>query len=333
MTTTTVAGDPPAQPSRNGRRDQRGEPSHRRRWRERPPTRDDSEFLRSLAERIVMLAILAILAFADAYQFWLILSEIFAQQPELTGLFVSALAVGAITVAHIVGRLVRSRRAGYGGSLMWITALVMLWLALGSLLAWIRLHHERFTTTPQGEGDIAITTGAGLEAAVSPQLAGLLLIVYLIAGAVAMTHAYRFGDPRSAEIRRALRERRRLADEAAQLAYAQRLAEAELQVRRDDRERDHQQHEREQGMHDSRYSFLRSAGHQRAAQHLGDPQATDALTREDGAPFDPGPRPDADPAGAGQAADTDPDPDGDRAEPTEDGGRDDDPDPRAGHHH
>jgi uncharacterized membrane protein YidH (DUF202 family) len=242
------------------------------------PRREEPVPDRSWPEQTIMIVVLTVMALADAYQFWIALQQIIQRAPYLTLFFVLALVIGAVVAAHIIGRLVRSRREAFGGSVGWIALVLLLWLGLGSALAWIRLHHDSFALESTATGYLAEpVTDSGVDTT-SLQMAVLLLILYLLTGAVAMTHAYRFGDPRSAEVRRALRERRRLAAEVARLAHLHRLAEAELRVREADRERDRQQHEREQGMHDSRNNGMRTEADLRTAGHLGDPQATDALT-------------------------------------------------------
>lgn len=244
------------------------------------PRRDESGLLGSRAEQVAMILLLVVMALADAYQFWYALQEIIQQDAELVALFVLGVMAGAVAAAHYVGRLTRSRREAYGGSITWIAVVSLLWLGIGVVVAWIRLTHGRRSDVGGAPGlsdDFAEVAGNAASETGSLQLAALLLALYLLTGAVAMTHAYRFGDPRSTEVRRTLRERRRYANEVARLAHLQRLAEGDWQARAAERKWDVEQNEREQGMHDSRRAESQTDSQQRIAAHEGDPQATDAL--------------------------------------------------------
>jgi hypothetical protein len=237
-------------------------------------------------ELVLTYLVLVIMASADAYGFWITLTRLIQQNTQLLLFFVGALTVGSVAAAHQLGRLMRSRREGYGGSLGWMLQLGTLWLGLGSTIAWIRTQ-DSIGNAAAATGALAPQASAGSIDHKALEIAVLLLVVYLLTGALAMTHAYRFGDPRTIEIRRMQRERRTLAAEAARLAYEQRLAEGRLSARREDRQREAGQHGREQELTDVHTSQLRQDANQETAIHQHDPAATDALTDPAPMPYTP----------------------------------------------
>jgi hypothetical protein len=92
-----------------------------------------------------------------------------------------------------------------------------------------------------------------------------------------MTHAHRFGDPRTAEARRAQRRRERLAAKLAEQQYRLRLAQGRYAVRQEDRKRERAQRDKEHELNEAWEGQLRSEARQQAAFHQHDPAATDAL--------------------------------------------------------
>jgi hypothetical protein len=254
--------------------------------------RDSNALPGSRIERIITWVVLTILAGADAFGFFLTLTKLIQKDSLLVGFFVVALALSSVAAAHTIGARVRSLREGYGGSVIWVALISALWLSLGLLIAWVRAWDNLTTGSSDATGDLApdpstATTAGHSFTSSSTQLAGLLLVLYLLTGVIAMTHAYRFGDPRSAEIRKALRERRELADQHAQLAYQVRLAEGVADLRRDDRERDDEQFQVERGSETSRRDHTRIDGRQQMSRHFANPQFTDALTTDDPTLNDP----------------------------------------------
>lgn len=246
--------------------------------------RDEAALASSRWVRLGGWALLLVLAGADAFGFWQTLNRLIQRDSLLVGFFVSALALGSVAGAHLVGAWARSRREGYGGSLVWICTVSLLWLSLGGLIGWIRATNSEPSSDATGDladaAEAVDAAGDGLTQT-SIQMAALLLGLYLLTGAIAMTFAYKHGDPRSAHIHRLLRERRRLAEEQARLAHEMRIAEGRRAVREQDREYDAEQFDLEQGRQDVRTDSLRADANLHNAGYQGDPQATDALTVQD----------------------------------------------------
>jgi len=251
----------------------------------RPAVGRRSPRLLSRRENAVTLTLLCIMAFADAAGFWIALSEMIQSYEILLIIVVAALSVGTVALAHQIGRWVRSRRESCDGSLAWICVMTVLWLGLAAVTFWIRDVSPPLDSTPNGQTQL--------------QIALLFLCIYLITGALAMTHAYRSGDPVSAELREARRRRRQQITDFAQAERERRLAEARLAVRREDLQREQEQFERDQELGDLIRGETRTLAQLDIAEAEGHPSATDALT--DPRPPEPGPGP-----GGAQGATPDP---------------------------
>jgi hypothetical protein len=224
--------------------------------------------------RYGMWVVLLAMALADAFGFWTTLIRIIRRDTDLVLAFVVALGIGAVFGAHEVGRLARSRREGRGGSVLWIVAVALSWLGLGLVIAWMRTLQPT-STVPLGSG--LLSTPAQSIDVESVQLAALLLILYLLTGALAMTHGYRFGDPRTVEFRAAVRLRERLQREAAERLYSYRLAEQLLTERRGQLARDDEAHERRVEETEALAALLREEARLQQMGHHGDPPTTDGL--------------------------------------------------------
>lgn len=89
-------------------------------------------------QMIAIYGVLAVMALGDAYGFYSVLIGLFLRDSFLVLLLVLALTVGAVTGAHEIGRLARSRREGEDGSNWWIAALAAIWLTVGGVIMWLR---------------------------------------------------------------------------------------------------------------------------------------------------------------------------------------------------
>ena len=223
-----------------------------------------------------MWVVLLVMALADAFGFWTTLTRIIRQDTELVLAFVAALALGAVFGAHEVGRLVRSRREARGGSAVWIVVVALCWLGLGLVIAWVRTLQPT-SAASVGTGVLATAVASSLDVE-SLQLAALLLVLYLLTGALAMTHGYRFGDPRTVEYRAAVRVREQLQREAAERLYSYRLAEQLLEERRSQLTRDDEAHERRVEENAALAALLREDARMEQMRHHGDPSITDGLS-------------------------------------------------------
>jgi hypothetical protein len=223
--------------------------------------------------RVAVVLLLAVMASADAYGFWNTLTRLIKRDTNLVLFFVIALALGAVAAAHEVGRLARSRRSSHGGSATWMALLSLLWFSLGVIIFWLRSIDTGLSGSAQGSVASKVTTNN-----VSVQLGALLLVLYLMTGVLAMSHAYRYGDPRSAQLRDAHARREKLTQDIVELQARAVLAEGLLLQRQDDqkRARDHAKREHENSIRHRR--MFGSQARQAMARHLGDPEATEKLS-------------------------------------------------------
>lgn len=219
---------------------------------------------RGRAEAVIMYTLLAVMALADAVGFWIALSELVQADSRLLIIVVAALSVGTVAVSHHIGQLVRSRRESCGGSVLWIGVLTLLWLGLAAVTFWIRAVTPPLGGTADGQTQM--------------QMAMLFLGIYLITGALAMTHAYRSGDPVAAELRAARMRRRRLLTQLATYDHERLRAQGRLAVQREDIQREREQHQRELGLGPLLDEALSRESQLEMAETQGDPSATDGLT-------------------------------------------------------
>lgn len=228
---------------------------------------------RARGREFSMLLVLGIMALADAYGFWTTLTKLFKQDTYFLLGFVTALAVGTVAAAHELGRLARSRREGYGGSLLWMTMITAVWLGIGATVMWLRAR-DPVTGVPRATGSLARSAAPDDG---SWRLAILLLALYLLTGLLAMTHAYQFRDPRSAELRDAQRDRERLARLAAERRYEAFLAKQGLETQQELRRLHTESRDRSVGEKEAWGEQLQAQSAQDIARHLGDPSKTDGL--------------------------------------------------------
>jgi hypothetical protein len=239
--------------------------------------------------KVLTYPVLYVMALADAFGFWNTLSQVIKSDTTLVLVFVIAMSIGAVAVPHVAGQLVRSRMVGYGGSILWIAVLGALWLLLGTVMCWLR-----WSTPVNGavrrSGPLADkVAAAGSGSGDAMRIAILLLVVFLITGALAMTHGYRFGDPRSPELRAALARRAALERELADHRLSVADAEGDFQKILEDQRRARRSRTYEHEIHQARTDELRSQARARIAQHVADPEGTDVLN-EDWPPAPPLPR-------------------------------------------
>lgn len=224
--------------------------------------------------------VLMVMAAADAYGFWNTLSQIIKKDAYLVLVFVLALSLGAVAVPHVAGQLLKSRMVGFGGSLSWIGVLCSLWLSLGGVMCWLRWSTPT-SATGQRSGQLATqVTAAGSKTDNAAHIAALLLVLFLLTGALAMTHGYRFGDPRSPELRAAIEQRAKLERDIAEHRLSVADALGDLQKNLEDQQRARRSRTYEHEIDQARNDELRSQARQFIAGHLGDPEGTDSLNQK-----------------------------------------------------
>jgi len=108
-------------------------------------------------------------------------------------------------------------------------------------------------------------------------VAVLLLGLYVLTGLLAMTHAYQYRDPRSAELREAQHDRERLARVAAERRYEAYLARQGVIAQRDLSRLHREARDRSVGEKEFLGEALHEQSAQEIARHLGNPSATDGL--------------------------------------------------------
>jgi hypothetical protein len=168
---------------------------------------------------------LTIMAGGDAVGIYVTLVVKLAAQQWLLPFFVTAITVASVVTAHTMGRLARravnapSRHAWW-----WIGTLATPWAALGLGIAWLRAH----TSITTGTGFDNQNFAGGDTSHPDWMFAGLLLMLYLMTGVVAMTHAYRTSDPNPDPLPGALNLLRRAQEVLADRVYAHRKALGEV---------------------------------------------------------------------------------------------------------
>lgn len=222
-------------------------------------------------KRLLMYPLLGFMALADAFVFWNTLVFKLQTSTFWNLIVVTALSLGAVTLCHEAGRMLRYRQEGQGGALSFIVGLVGLWFLLGLTVAWIR------AVSPLGFSGDDEPPPTFSWTSDTVELAALMLVLYLVTGALSMAHGYRFGDP-SAEVQLALeRTIRRRTKALRRLKHDQQRAKLHVELAK---QRSASAEEAEQRA----ATIQRAVGLQfeeesRVAQgtNLGSPSATSAL--------------------------------------------------------
>jgi hypothetical protein len=168
---------------------------------------------------------LAIMAGGDAVGIYVTLVVKLAAQQWLLPFFVLAITVGSVVTAHTMGSL--ARRAVNAPSRhrwWWIGTLAIPWTALGLGIAWLRAH----TSITAGTGFDNQNFAGGDTSRPDWMFAGLILMIYLMTGVVAMTHAYRTSHPNPDPVLGALNLLRRTQEVLADRVYAHHKALEEV---------------------------------------------------------------------------------------------------------
>ncbi|MEU4560071.1 hypothetical protein AB0F72_16945 [Actinoplanes sp. NPDC023936] len=224
--------------------------------------------------------VLLLMAGADGFGFWNTLTGIIQRDTTLVLVFVVAMSIGSVALPHEIGRVSRSRQVGYGGSIIWIFVLSVLWLGLGATMWWLRASDRDTSVFGNATGALAPKAPAAASAGFDQEalhIALLLLVLFLMTGALAMGHGYRWGDPRLAEVRAAYRAKAKLFKELSTREYEVEQANGNLNHVRADQVRVTQSRDRDHEIDKHRGDVLRSAARIKAAETQHDPAATDAL--------------------------------------------------------
>jgi hypothetical protein len=230
--------------------------------------------------RVLSFPVLYAMAAADAFGFWNTLSQIIKRDAALVLVFVFALSIGAVAVPHVAGQLLKSRLVGFGGSLVWIGVLGAVWMSLGVVMCWLRWSTPTSTTGPRSGQLAAQVAAAGSRTDNAMHLAVLLMVLFLLTGALAMTHGFRFGDPRSPELRAAIAQRAELEKQIAEHRLSVADAEGDLQKNLEDQQRAKRSRTYEHEIDQARVDELRSQARQFVARHVADPDGTDRLNQD-----------------------------------------------------
>ncbi|MEU8241766.1 hypothetical protein AB0C07_26240 [Actinoplanes missouriensis] len=225
--------------------------------------------------------VLLLMAGADGFGFWNTLTGIIQRDTTLVLVFVVAMSIGSVALPHEIGRVSRSRQVGYGGSIIWIFVLTVLWLGLGATMWWLRASDRDTSVFGNATGSLApkATTSAASGGFDQEALhvALLLLVLFLMTGALAMGHGFRWGDPRLTEVRAAYRAKAKLFKELSTREFEVEQATGNLNHVRADQVRVTQSRDRDHEIDKSRGDVLRSEARRTAAETQHDPAATDAL--------------------------------------------------------
>ena len=131
--------------------------------------------------------------------------------PGWCGASSGSLTAAAVMTTHLAGQFARARRANTGGPGKRVEGILLsLWfvLGIGALLVRLTFHHDRDAAAAvNAQTGFGLTTGAGnTEVAV----AALLLLIYLVGGAIAWSLGYRMHNPGRRAYRSLLRRRKGL---------------------------------------------------------------------------------------------------------------------------
>jgi hypothetical protein len=242
--------------------------------------------------------LLSIMAGGDAYGFWQVLVVRFARDTNLTKYLVVAIAVASVAAADYIGRLVRRYRDGLSPRVRpWIAFVATAWTCLGITIFWLRAHPPATvggTSAGQSTGVFTNPSATPIAGgAANPTdwgVAALLLLLYLMTGAIAITHAFHASDPSEGHRRSAIANwndaQRSVADNLYHYKLAARRAEeAERALQRVEADTSHEDECRSAG----------EAVKQRArlilAHHLKSPPGTEAVMGADPQPYTPVHRP------------------------------------------
>jgi hypothetical protein len=224
--------------------------------------------------------LLALMALADAYAFWTTLDILVGKDKAFLGVMVIALSLGAVWGAHEIGRMARAARIGETEYPGWLVGgFTTVWLALGLVMYWIRSHQPEPASA--GTGTLQLPSLSAGETSQSP-FALLLLGLYLLTGALAAGHAYRYSDPRSVELQEAINERKRINRERVRRFYELQRVEGLLEQTRDEQQRESADRDRKNEEVEAWGAELSAQQTEDLIERLGDPAATDAITRRHG---------------------------------------------------
>jgi hypothetical protein len=205
---------------------------------------------------------------------------------------VAILVVGftgtALTLAHFTGVMLRDRKAGAKWILTFmIVAAAVIWVALGALAFWVRLHSVASSSsgyTPSVGGSSASSSGA-ISTQGTPSAAAMFVGLYAATGAVAMIGAYLTHNPLRGAHAQAARAHRKAAKDHANSARRLGLTEAERdfyagQITAAERVRDEAIKDRL-----ALSEELKQLARIEFARHLHDASATDAFVTDDARPY------------------------------------------------
>lgn len=246
------------------------------------PTGDGSATPRSALRHAALTALLGVVISGDFANFYITLSVVANEYPLITVLVVLALTAAAVALAHAVGQLLAQRHhRSRVATAMTLATLVGSWLFLGVAAAVVRwfappldVASDQFGTDQFGG------SGVGLDPHLVPRLTSLLLFaLYVASGVLAAWIGYLTQDLEQQSARAA---GRRVAWTNFRHRRARaRLARAEtgLQRRLDEDERLAARHAAELAQQAALAQECKEHARLLIATILGDPVATEGLTR------------------------------------------------------
>jgi outer membrane murein-binding lipoprotein Lpp len=164
-----------------------------------------------------------------------------------------------------------------------MATLTVLWSALGLAMFSIRASHP-LTTSALGTdatGALAGPSGGTSSGSSGLPLAIVLLIVYLLTGAVAMTHGYRTGDPAADALRKLLHRRARLIRDLERARHDLTVARGQSRRATQNLDNEEQLHRAEKDTLERVGEEVTADGKHRVAMHQADPSRTDGLFHPD----------------------------------------------------
>jgi len=238
--------------------------------------------------RYIYVAALVAAAAADLVAFYQVIQLVLGNSNLLSVILVIGFTGTALAIAHFTGTMFRDLVAGAKWiRLFMIVAAAVVWVALGALAFWVRLHSS--TSSSGGSFNPSVTGGGGGTGSVSAQGtipgAALFAGLYAATGVIALVGAYLTHNPMHAAFTRAVSEHRTAAKRHATSGKQLKMAEAEREfyegqlsaarLVRDEAEQDRRAMAEE----------LKQLARLEIVKRLRDVSATDAFMREDNQPF------------------------------------------------
>jgi hypothetical protein len=223
--------------------------------------------------------LLLLAAAGDFAAFYIVLAEVFGENPAMTFLLVAAFTAASVGLMHVVGQGAKNLREGRGGlGRVAIAAMALAWAVLGSVAFYVRTQADPVTTATTEVAFGADPAAAG-SSGVAPILSAVLLAgLFIASGLLAFSLGFSHHHPRMTAyraLRTTLVRQRESAARAEQQAIA---AERAWQNARAEQARAAERALHAASSVDAELAELKELVRIQVAEHIGEPASTNALT-------------------------------------------------------